>query len=627
MAGRGSLLSWRAFHGCDSAKELPRVSPRFLRAWHPPPVSARMPTVSVSSLVPLSPGSFFNSSHTLSPLPGRLYSLPSTRFCWALPGLSQSSWLPDLLSLSSLCDFTISLFERCSPRFAPSQMSASVFSASLLFSNLYVFLPPVLFPLPCLCSPHLRDVLPSPLSWPSLQRRWAPGTQCITKCEHTRPKPGELAFRKGDVVTILEACENKSWYRVKHHTSGQEGLLAAGALREREALSTDPKLSLMPWFHGKISGQEAVQQLQPPEDGLFLVRESARHPGDYVLCVSFGRDVIHYRVLHRDGHLTIDEAVFFCNLMDMVEHYSKDKGAICTKLVRPKRKHGTKSAEEELARAGWLLNLQHLTLGAQIGEGEFGAVLQGEYLGQKVAVKNIKCDVTAQAFLDETAVMTKMQHKNLVRLLGVILHQGLYIVMEHVSKGNLVNFLRTRGRALVNTAQLLQFSLHVAEGMEYLESKKLVHRDLAARNILVSEDLVAKVSDFGLAKAERKGLDSSRLPVKWTAPEALKHGKFTSKSDVWSFGVLLWEVFSYGRAPYPKMSLKEVSEAVEKGYRMEPPEGCPGPVHVLMSSCWEAEPARRPPFRKLAEKLASGCPASVSGQDTDGSTSPRSQEP
>ncbi|PNI25129.1 MATK isoform 9 [Pan troglodytes] len=478
MAGRGSLVSWRAFHGCDSAEELPRVSPRFLRAWHPPPVSARMPT-----------------------------------------------------------------------------------------------------------------------------RRWAPGTQCITKCEHTRPKPGELAFRKGDVVTILEACENKSWYRVKHHTSGQEGLLAAGALREREALSADPKLSLMPWFHGKISGQEAVQQLQPPEDGLFLVRESARHPGDYVLCVSFGRDVIHYRVLHRDGHLTIDEAVFFCNLMDMVEHYSKDKGAICTKLVRPKRKHGTKSAEEELARAGWLLNLQHLTLGAQIGEGEFGAVLQGEYLGQKVAVKNIKCDVTAQAFLDETAVMTKMQHENLVRLLGVILHQGLYIVMEHVSKGNLVNFLRTRGRALVNTAQLLQFSLHVAEGMEYLESKKLVHRDLAARNILVSEDLVAKVSDFGLAKAERKGLDSSRLPVKWTAPEALKHG-----------------------------SLKEVSEAVEKGYRMEPPEGCPGPVHVLMSSCWEAEPARRPPFRKLAEKLArelrsAGAPASVSGQDADGSTSPRSQEP
>ncbi|KAB1259708.1 Megakaryocyte-associated tyrosine-protein kinase [Camelus dromedarius] len=339
------------------------------------------------------------------------------------------------------------------PRLAPlTQLSqdANVSVSIQSFSLLWVSLHP---PPPCL--PHVPFL---PVCTPT-KRRWAPGTQCITKCEHTRPKPGELAFRKGDVVTILEACENKSWYRAKHHASGQEGLLAAGALREREALSADPKLSLMPWFHGKISGQEAVQQLQPPEDGLFLVRESARHPGDYVLCVSFGRDVIHYRVLHRDGHLTIDEAVCFCNLMDMVEHYSKDKGAICTKLAKPKRKQGTKSAEEELAKAGWLLNLQHLTLGVQIGEGEFGAVLQGEYLGQKVAVKNIKCDVTAQAFLDETAVMTKMQHKNLVRLLGVILHQGLYIVMEHVSKGNLVNFLRTRGRALVNTPQLLQFSL------------------------------------------------------------------------------------------------------------------------------------------------------------------------
>ena len=219
-----------------------------------------------------------------------------------------------------------------------------------------------------------------------------------------------------------------------------------------------------------------------------------------------------------------------------------------------------------------------------------------------------------------------------MRLLGVILHHGLYIVMEHVSKGNLVNFLRTRGRALVSTSQLLQFALHVAEGMEYLESKKLVHRDLAARNILVSEDLVAKVSDFGLAKAERKGLDSSRLPVKWTAPEALKNGRFSSKSDVWSFGVLLWEVFSYGRAPYPKMSLKEVSEAVEKGYRMEPPDGCPGSVHTLMGSCWEAEPARRPPFRKIVEKLGRelrsvGVSAPAGGQEAEGSAPTRSQDP
>uniref|UniRef100_A0A8C7AMC4 Tyrosine-protein kinase n=1 Tax=Neovison vison TaxID=452646 RepID=A0A8C7AMC4_NEOVI len=432
-------------------------------------------------------------------------------------------------------------------------------------------------------------------------RRWAPGTQCITKCEHTRPKPGELAFHKGDVVTILEACEVR-WVWGRPGMGGRR----AGAAWPQRALRPGRR-----WFHGKISGHEAVQQLQPPEDGLFLVRESARHPGDYVLCVSFGRDVIHYRVLHRDGHLTIDEAVCFCNLMDMVEHYSKDKGAICTKLVKPKRKQGTKSAEEELAKGRAL----------PLPRGPTAKATLHEHLGQPSGQAGAPTDAHQ-----------KMQHKNLVRLLGVILHQGLYIVMEHVSKGNLVNFLRTRGRALVSIPQLLQFSLHVAEGMEYLESKKLVHRDLAARNILISEDLVAKVSDFGLAKAERKGLDASRLPVKWTAPEALKHGKFSSKSDVWSFGVLLWEVFSYGRAPYPKMSLKEVSEAVEKGYRMEPPEGCPGPIHALMGSCWEAEPARRPPFRKLAEKLArelrsAGASAPVGGQDADSGPLPRGQEP
>ncbi|XP_038239529.1 megakaryocyte-associated tyrosine-protein kinase isoform X5 [Dermochelys coriacea] len=397
--------------------------------------------------------------------------------------------------------------------------------------------------------------------------------------------------------------QQKGWYQAKHNDTNEEGLLSASSVREREAIRVDPKLSLMPWFHGKISGVEAVQALQPPEDGLFLVRESIRHPGDYVLCVSFGKEVIHYRVIYQENCLSIDASVCFYNLIDMIEHYMKDQGAICTKLVKPRPKPGMKSAEEELAKAGWLLKLQHLTLGDKIGEGEFGAVLQAEYLGQKVAVKNIRCDVTAQAFLAETAAMTKVRHKNLVLLLGVILHNGLYIVMEFMSKGNLVNFLRTRGRSVLQPKQLIQFALDVAQGMDYLESKKLVHRDLAARNILISEENVAKVSDFGLAKVDPKGIDATKLPVKWTAPEALKHNKFSAKSDVWSYGILLWEVFSYGRAPYSKMTLKEVTEMVEKGYRMEAPEECPPSLYTLMKSCWEIEPGKRPSFKKLTEKL------------------------
>uniref|UniRef100_A0A665TTV8 Tyrosine-protein kinase n=1 Tax=Echeneis naucrates TaxID=173247 RepID=A0A665TTV8_ECHNA len=432
---------------------------------------------------------------------------------------------------------------------------------------------------------------------------WAAGTQCVTKGDHRKPKPGELAYNKGDVLTIVDKSTRKGFYKATHNTTGEEGLISSSNVREREALRVDPSLSLMPWFHGKISGPEAVGKLQPAEDGLFLVRESIRHPGDYVLCVSTSGEVMHYRVIYKDNKLTIDHIQYFYNLIDMIEFYSKNKGSIATILLKPKQKQGTKSAELELSKTGWLLDISKLTLGENIGEGEFGAVYQGEYLGQRVAVKTIKCDVTAQAFMQETAVMTKLQHKNLVRLLGVILHKGLHIVTELMSKGNLVNFLRTRGRSVVNSVQLLRFALDVCEGMEYLESKKLVHRDLAARNILVSDDYLAKVSDFGLTKLDSKVSDSIKLPVKWTAPEALKKEKFSTKSDVWSYGVLLWEIFSYGRLPYPKMSLKEVKEKVDGGYRMEAPDDCPPGVYALMTSCWEQEPRRRPTFHKVREKL------------------------
>uniref|UniRef100_A0A9J7YKH5 Tyrosine-protein kinase n=2 Tax=Cyprinus carpio TaxID=7962 RepID=A0A9J7YKH5_CYPCA len=392
---------------------------------------------------------------------------------------------------------------------------------------------------------------------------------------------GEIAYHKGDILTVIGPGTRDGEYRARHNTTGEEGLVSGSKLREREALRIDPKLSLMPWFHGKISGPEAVGKLKPAEDGLFLVRESVRHPGDFVLCLCFSQKVFHYRVIFKDKKLSIDNKQFFYNLIDMIE--------VCPAA--------------NFSAPGWLLDLSKLTLGEIIGEGEFGAVFEGEYAGQRVAVKNIKCDVTAQAFLEETSVMTNLHHKNLVRLLGVILHNGLHIVTELMAKGNLVNFLRTRGRFAISATQLLRFSLDVCEGMEHLESKKLLHRDLAGRNILVSEDTVAKISDFGLAKVSSTATDNSKLPIKWTAPEALKNKKFSTQSDVWSYGVLLWEIFSYGRQPYPKMSVSEVRERVDQGYRMEPPDECPPDVYSIMTSCWEMDPKRRPSFHKLRERV------------------------
>ncbi|XP_076134824.1 megakaryocyte-associated tyrosine-protein kinase isoform X3 [Alosa pseudoharengus] len=339
------------------------------------------------------------------------------------------------------------------------------------------------------------------------------GGQCVAKCNHLKLKPGEIAYHKGDILTIVETTQDRGIYKAYNNKTGEEGLVSCGNMREREAIRIDSCLSLMPWFHGKISGPQAVKKLKPREDGLFLVRESIRHPGDYVLCVSFAGEVIHYRVIYQDNKLTIDKSQFFHNLIDMIEFYSKNTGAIATILHRAKEKEGIRSAELELSKTGWLLDMDKLILGASIGEGEFGEVYKGEYMGQQVAVKNIKCDVTAQAFLSETAVMTKLQHKNLVRLLGVILQNGLYIVTELMDK------------------------------------------------------------------------------------------KFSTRSDVWSYGILLWETFSYGRQPYPKMSLKEVRERVEQGYRMEAPEDCPPALYQLMRGCWQDEPGKRPSFHKLRDKL------------------------
>ncbi|XP_053317849.1 megakaryocyte-associated tyrosine-protein kinase [Spea bombifrons] len=435
-----------------------------------------------------------------------------------------------------------------------------------------------------------------------MSKNLLPGMQCIARFDHTKPKPQELTFRKGDLITIVSACENKGWYQAHHHASGDVGIISGSALRERPPIKAKPQLSLMPWFHGAITGPQAVQELQPPKDGLFLVRESIRYPGDYVLCVCYGGEVIHYRIEYQDGTLSVDCSKKFSNLIDMIEYYSTCQGVLCSKLLNPKHKQGIKSAEEVLSKAGWLLSFQHLTLGKKIGEGEFGDVMQGEYLGCPVAIKNIKCDATAQNFLAETATMTKLQHKNLVTLKGVVLHNGLYLVMELLAKGNLVNYLRSRGRSIVPPQQL-RFSLDVAEGMAYLEEKRLVHRDLAARNILLSENDDAKISDFGLSKSQLQLEDLSRLPIKWTAPEALHDKKFSSLSDVWSFGVLLWEVYSYGRSPYPKMSIKKAVEALKQGYRMESPENCPPVMYSLMRDCWMEEPEKRPTFKKIKEKL------------------------
>lgn len=209
-----------------------------------------------------------------------------------------------------------------------------------------------------------------------------------------------------------------------------------------------------------------------------------------------------------------------------------------------------------------------------------------------------------EEFLKEAAVMKEIKHPNLVQLLGVCTREPpFYIITEFMTYGNLLDYLRECNRQEVSAVVLLYMATQISSAMEYLEKKNFIHRDLAARNCLVGENHLVKVADFGLSRLMTGDTYTAhagaKFPIKWTAPESLAYNKFSIKSDVWAFGVLLWEIATYGMSPYPGIDLSQVYELLEKDYRMERPEGCPEKVYELMRACWQWNPSDRPSFAEI----------------------------
>jgi hypothetical protein len=402
-------------------------------------------------------------------------------------------------------------------------------------------------------------------------------------------------------------------------------------------------------------------------NGLFLVRE--RDGESFALGLCHNRIVYHYLLdKNFDSQLSIQDGRKFDNLIQVVDHYSrKADGLLCPlgdacpvsgfdhsflpappsgysgpapshppRTVHPKpparhleKQGGYHSIYEELqVPRRVVLKKEDVRLESELGGGQFGAVLLGTYSvrgGQdiKVAIKQLKSNDVPNAraeILKEANAMALLDHPHIVRLIGVCNSTPIMIVLELCPLGPLNKFLKERRQLpIVKVTSMMQ---QVANGMIYLEQKRFVHRDLAARNVLVVSDEpeFVKISDFGMSRA--LGLDSNyykadatgKWPLKWYAPECIYYFKFDSKSDVWSFGVTLWEAISYGEKPYRGMKGAQILKMLEAGERMACPEGCPQCVYDVMMSCWEFQKENRPDFATL-ERMMEDCVAQVAMGD------------
>uniref|UniRef100_A0A8C2I433 Tyrosine-protein kinase n=1 Tax=Cyprinus carpio TaxID=7962 RepID=A0A8C2I433_CYPCA len=410
-----------------------------------------------------------------------------------------------------------------------------------------------------------------------------------------------LSITKGEKLRVLGYNQNGEWGEVR--SKNGQGWVPSNYITPVNRLAKHS------WYHGPVSRSAAEYLLSSLINGSFLVRESESSPGQLSISLRYEGRVYHYRInTASDGKVYVTAESRFSTLAELVHHHSTVADGLVTTLHYPAPKcnkptvYGVSPIHDK-----WEMERTDITMKHKLGGGQYGEVYVGVWkkYNLTVAVKTLKEDtMEVEEFLKEAAVMKEVKHPNLVQLLGVCtLEPPFYIVTEYMPHGNLLDYLRECDREQVNAVVLLYMATQISSAMEYLEKKNFIHRDLAARNCLVGENHVVKVADFGLSRLMTGDTYTAhagaKFPIKWTAPESLAYNTFSIKSDVWAFGVLLWEIATYGMSPYPGIDLSQVYDLLEKGYRMEQPEGCPPKVYELMRACWQWSPLDRPSFAEI----------------------------
>ncbi|CAG10022.1 unnamed protein product, partial [Tetraodon nigroviridis] len=474
----------------------------------------------------------------------------------------------------------------------------------------------------------------------------------------------DLSFRKGEKFHIINNTEG-DWWEARSLDTGNSGYIPSNYVAPVDSIQAEE------WYFGKMGRKDAERQLlaHGNQRGTFLIRESETTKGEHShahtlrqlpgrgLYVGYTSVPLHSRF---PGAYSLSIRDWDDNKGDHVKHYKirkLDNGGyyITTSCKRGMPKLADLSVK---TKDMWEIPRESLQLIKKLGNGQFGEVWMGMWNGTtKVAVKTLKPGtMSPEAFLEEAQIMKRLRHDKLVQLYAVVSEEPIYIITEFMSQGSLLDFLKDGEGQNLKLPQLVDMAAQIASGMAYIERMNYIHRDLRAANILVGDNLVCKIADFGLARliedneytarqgqsshvrGQRQGntatlsvikehlppclmlyitytisvimnrhsvamVSGAKFPIKWTAPEAALYGRFTIKSDVWSFGILLTELITKGRVPYPGMNNREVLEQVERGYRMACAPGCPASLHELMLQCWRREPDERHTFEYLQSFL------------------------
>ncbi|KAI5094481.1 tyrosine-protein kinase FRK, partial [Silurus meridionalis] len=454
--------------------------------------------------------------------------------------------------------------------------------------------------------------------------------------DYTARTAEDLSFRTGDQLEVLDQT-NPDWWIARALTglSGRgQGYIPSNYVAPLQSLHAER------WYFPDTKRLDAEKLLQAEGNGhgSFLIRECESQQGELSLSVLDQGKVKHYKIKKSDdGQYFVSKRRSFITLKELVDYYSTTEDGLCVRLTQPCRKviapqtHGLSYNTVDY----WEIPRSSICLLQKLGAGQFGEVYEGLWNNTTaVAVKTFRpSSMDSQDFLREAQIMKKLRHPKLIQLYAVCtVGEPIYIITELMKHGSLLDYLQKDKGEFVAMCDQVEMGAQVAAGMAYLELQNYIHRDLAARNVLVGDNNICKVADFGLARIDGVYVydddddeepvyevkQGTKLPVKWTAPEALHDNKFTIKSDVWSFGILLYEIMTFGQMPYPTLTNQQVMQRMRTSYRMPCPANCPKRIYDIMIECWKEMPSDRPTFETLQWKLEDFYDMDISAYDDAG---------